>query len=93
MPTSTGREEIFIENGEETIRVTRRSLSQLSMVENKISLEFLTLLDAPSKGHPQGVYIDTKDDPNPSQSPIVKSAPSQRNKKLVSKSKQETDPF
>ena len=37
------RGEIFRENREENIRVIRRSLSlQLSMVENKISLEFLT---------------------------------------------------
>jgi len=44
---STGRRgEIFIENKEENIRVTRRYLSQLSMVKIRISLEFLT---------PQGV--------------------------------------
>jgi len=46
------RGEIFIENREENISVTR-SLSQLSMVENRISLEFLTLLQ---KAIPKG-YI------------------------------------
>ena len=83
------RGEIFIENREENIRVIRRSLSQLSVVENRISLEFLTLLDTPSKGQSQGVYIGTQDDPNPSQAPITKSPP-QKNRKPVSKQKQET---
>ena len=56
MPTSTRRMgEIFIENREENTRVTRRSLflSQLSMVENRIPLEFLTHLQ---KATPRGLY-------------------------------------
>jgi len=46
VPTYPGRrEEIFIENREENIRVTRRSLSYNSQWWNfRISLEFLTHL-------------------------------------------------
>ena len=52
VPTSIGRRgEIFIEKREENTRVTRISLSQLSMME--ISL----CLNTPLKGQPQGVYI------------------------------------
>jgi len=53
VPTSMGRREIFIENREENNKIYKKiSLTQLSMVEIWNSLELLTLLDSPSKGHP-----------------------------------------
>jgi len=62
VPTSTGRRgEIFIEKRKENIRVTRRSLSlSLSLTTlNGENMKFSLILSTPSKGHHQGVYIDT----------------------------------